>query len=172
MAGKPKKRHSVTQPLDKPYRFIALTQGQNAIVDVQDFSWLSQWNWHARWNERTRSFYAVRREGRQQLRMHRVIIGCKNADHKNHDTLDNRKENLRKCTVAQNARNKRMRILGVSGFKGVGKHKSKWQARICLNYKPIFLGLFNSPVEAAHAYDVAARKYHGAFAHLNFPGPC
>jgi hypothetical protein len=54
------KRHAVTQPLDTSYRYIPLTRNLNAIVDADDFDWLSKWNWHAVWNPCTKSFYATR----------------------------------------------------------------------------------------------------------------
>ena len=38
------KRHDVVQPLDTSYRYIALTNHQNAIVDETDYEWLRQWN--------------------------------------------------------------------------------------------------------------------------------
>jgi hypothetical protein len=44
----------------------------------------------------------------------------------------------------------------------------KWRAQIMLNGRLIHLGYFTDPVEAAKAYDEAARKYHGEFASLNF----
>jgi AP2 domain len=168
-------RHEVVQPLDESYRLIPLTQGQNAIVDAADFEWLSQWNWCAHWSSRTKSFYAKR--GKPQVSMQAVIMNCvlgDLVDHGNHDTLDNRRQNLRKVTWVQSNQNRRRQCKGCSGFKGVSKSPSKtigdrWRAMIQVNGKAIHLGMFASPEEAARAYDEAAKKHHSKFAWLNFP---
>jgi hypothetical protein len=172
------KRHAVTQPLDKPYRLIPLTQGQNAIVDVEDFDWLSRFNWYAWYSPYTKSFYAIRttkyRGNVVRSRMHRIILNCsrrEDGDHANHDTLDNRRQNLRKASRSQNISNSRMRHDSQSGFKGVcwDKAAQKWRAVIMKNWKQISLGYFSEREDAARAYDKAARKLHGDFAYLNFP---
>lgn len=171
-------RHVVFQPLDDSYRLIPLTQGQNAIVDPDDFEFLNKMNWCAVWNENTKSFYAARgiHEGRttRTIKMHRVILDCKEGeegDHKNHNTLDNRHRNLRKCSHAINMRNQKICRDSSSGHKGAIWHKrlEKWQSSIRLNGKLIHLGYFPSKEEAAKAYDVAAKIHFGEFAHLNFP---
>jgi hypothetical protein len=163
------KRHAVTQPVDKPYRFIPLTQGQNAIVDVMDFDRLMQWHWQAQWTPSTKGFYA-RGGGRKKVLMHRFILGCESSeqvDHKNHDTLDNRRENLRTCSNTQNTQNSRVQK-GMSGFKGVKLLPSgNWFARITSNGKQISLGTFATREQAAHTYNEAAKLYHGEFAHIN-----
>jgi hypothetical protein len=159
-------RHEVIQPLDQPFRYIPLTQGQNAIVDAADYDWLNQWNWFAVWAPNTKSFYAKRQPN---IPMQRVIMGGL-ADHKSHDTLDNRRQNLRPCTTEQN--NLNTRGYGrASNFKGVSwdKETRKWHARIRTKGRCISLGRFVSPEDAAKAYDEAAQKYHGEFGHLNLP---
>ena len=168
------KRHAVSQPLDTSYRFIALTRNQNAIVDARDFEWLDQWNWFAVWNPYTRSFYAYRCVKTKNRGMHCVILGCKNGkqgDHKNHDTLDNRRDNLRKCTSAQNRCNMKVTRRSTTGYKGVFPYhtKGKWKSQISINDRSKYLGVFSSPEAAGRAYDEAAKKYYGEFAHLNFP---
>jgi hypothetical protein len=162
------KRHAVVQPLDQSYKIIALTQGQNALVSTEDYDFLMQWNWHAHWRTSTKSFYACRVVGRGQIGMHAAVLRCgqKEADHRNHDTLDNRRENLRKSTVSQNAINRQWK--SIRGYKGVGRFKKKWGARIQVNGTRKFLGLFSSAEEAARAYDSAAKELHGEFANLNF----
>jgi hypothetical protein len=82
-------------------------------------------------------------------------------DHINGDRTDNRLINLREATNAENAQNKRIRA-GKSGFCGVRKENSKWLAEIKVNYKPIRIGLFNTPEEAHQAYIAAKRKFHKA----------
>jgi hypothetical protein len=94
------------------------------------------------------------------------------VDHRNCDTLDNRKANLRPATHSQNQFNRRKtksktssRFIGVSFEKASGR----WLADICCHRKSKRIGRFSSEIDAAHAYDAAARIYHKDFARLNFP---
>ena len=84
--------------------------------------------------------------------------------------LDNRRINLRSCTASENRSNRVMSKYNTSGYRGVywSKHTNKWCARIQINRKGIYLGLFTSKKEAAKAYDAAALEHHGEFASLNF----
>lgn len=146
---------------------IPLTQGKVALVDDEDYEWLTQWKWH--YSARGYAVRSCREPKPQSVRMHRVIVGAEpseEVDHINGDKLDNRRCNLRKCTHAENMRNMKFRD-GVS-HKGIKRHKSKWAAQITVNGKHIYLGLFNTEVEAAKAYDAAAREHFAEFAKTNF----
>jgi hypothetical protein len=90
-------------------------------------------------------------------------------DHRNCDGLDNRRSNLRFATHAQNTLNRRKKKNAVSQFRGVWFYKGKWGSQISSQGKRMFLGRFDNEIDAAKAYDEAARKYHGEFARLNFP---
>ena len=93
-------------------------------------------------------------------------------DHINNNGLDNRKANLRLATPAQNARNRRKTAAKTySKYKGVSYHagQRKWSAAIRVNGQYKYFGLFQNEIDAAKAYDEAARKYHKEFAVLNFP---
>lgn len=157
---------------------IRLSQNKFAIVDNEDFFTLNQWKWYASLNRHTNSFVAVRNfprtDGRQgAFRMSRVITNAPKGmvvDHINHDTLDNRRQNLRVCTNQENSLNKRRHKITISGFKGVfpRNDKDKWIAFINYNGKRMYLGDYNNKEEAAKAYDEAAHKFHGVFARLNF----
>jgi len=86
------------------------------------------------------------------------------VDHRNTVKNDNKIENLRLATNAQNKANAPIMSSNTSGFKGVSKqvigNTSKWKAEIRVNYKSIYLGLFDTPELASEAYKTASIKYH------------
>ena len=155
------------------FRRIKLTHGKYAIVDVEDYEKLAQEDWHL-WESGSYNQYAIRYEEGKSLKMHRVIMNAPAGfvvDHKNGEGLDNRKTNLRITTQAQNQYNrKKYKGKTTSQYKGVHrKHdRKKYIAKIRCNGKRIFLGYFDNEIDAAKAYDAAARLHHGEFAVLNF----
>lgn len=153
---------------------ILLTRWKIALVDNDDYDWLSEWTWAAYLN--SGKWYACQSKknySRVTVPMHRVIMDAPKGmvvDHINGDGLDNRRANLRICTTAENMRNRGLPSNNTSGYKGVFIQKNgKSNAHIQLNRKLIHLGMFNNPVDAAHAYDEAAKRLFGEFANLNFP---
>ena len=127
-------------------------------------------------------FYVKRQtyeNGKQKdIPLHRFIMGApkgKVVDHINGDGRDNRKENLRICTRAENARNRNTPPQGRVGYYGVHRSESfkngkNYSAAIGVRGKRIYAaGLFFTAEEAAMEYDKLAKKYHGEFATLNFP---
>jgi hypothetical protein len=164
-------------------RKIPLTQGKFALVDDEDFEYLSQFKWCARKDWYT--FYASRtiypngygkHKQKITVQMHREVMGLqrgdgKSVDHKNRNGLDNRKKNLRLGIGSINQVNCRKRKDNTSGYRGVSwniVHK-KWFTRISIKGKRFSFGGFSTPIEAAIAYDKAVMKYRDASAPLNFP---
>lgn len=86
-------------------------------------------------------------------------------DHKNHDGLDNRINNLRLATVAQNYINAKKRVTNTSQFKGVWKHGGQFCAETSYNGKKVYIGLFDDPKTAHAAYLKTITKLYGEFAH-------
>lgn len=157
-------------------REIKLTQGQVAIVDKEDYEELMKHKWCA--SKYPRGYVAVRAESingkYKMIRMHRQIMQVENSkvliDHINHNSLDNRKSNLRECTKRENAMNMRSQLGSNSKYIGVDfiKKLGKWRARINVYDKEIHGGVFMTEEEAAKARDVLSKKYFGEFANLNF----
>lgn len=116
--------------------------------------------------------HSVKRDGRwQNERLHTFLTGWALVDHVNGDGLDNRRENLRAATPLQNVGNL-FSPLNTSGFKGVGRYRNgRWRAYISRDRRHVHLGYFDTPEEAARAYDAAASEHFGEFARLNFPLP-
>jgi hypothetical protein len=156
-------------------RYVPLTQGQVAVVDIEDYDSLMHWNWHAHYDPHTRGFYAIRHivvDGKKRkYGMHRQVLGMdprdpRKPDHQNCDTLDNRRSNLRIATNSENGRNQRARPTSKSGYKGVSFRSDSglWRARIVLHGRIVNLGNFQTPELAHGAYCRAAETLHGEFA--------
>jgi hypothetical protein len=155
---------------------IQLTQGKIALVDDEDYLYLSQLKWHAvkvvsKCSSRWYANHSVKDGGGcLSIRMHWLILG-KSVDHVNGDGLDNRRSNLRLCSRMGNNRNQRRIPKVTAPYKGVRRRiyrfRTMWEARIKVDGKVIYLGLYSTPEEAGIAYNDAAKVYHGEFASLN-----
>lgn len=153
---------------------IQLTQGKVALVDDEDYAHLLTIKW---WADHSGGgiYYARGTIGGKQIRMHRYILGITDpkidVDHKDRDTLNNQRDNLRTCTRTQNNHNIPALSTNTSGYKGVSwsKGMKKWTAQIRILGKIRNLGYFDDKISAAMAYDEMAALHHGEFAILNFP---
>lgn len=149
--------------------------GHTVLMDDADYTreFIDGRTWHVT-EPRTKRYViwkTTRGGARLDFKLHRLIIGAKpgqQVDHINGNGLDNRRENLRLATAAENARNAPARSGGSSRFKGVGWHKHAWRVRIRVGYKHITVGYFKNEIEAAFAYDMASLKHHGEFGWRNF----
>jgi hypothetical protein len=175
---------SAIQNEDGSISFL-LSQGIWTTVDAEDFEWLKGHDWSARKNV-TGKFYGSRKGKISTgeflfMSLHRVIlIPIENeetrrllVDHRDRDPMNNRRSNLRLCSWNQNSQNRTKRRNCTSTYKGVHLHsKTKrlcWRSSFCLDGDIKFLGLFETEIEAALAYDEAAKTHYGEFAALNFP---
>ncbi len=151
-------------------RLIPLGDGCYAYVDAIDYEWLSQWKWHL-----CGSGYPSRWENRKRVFMHRLIMKCPRnmlVDHKDGNRANNCRCNLRLCTHAENACNRRKYSASDSKFKGVywDRRKRKWFINCRYKGRNHRLGYFgDDEVAAARAYDRVAVERIGDFAKLNFP---
>lgn len=150
---------------------IQLTQGKFALVDDEDYEFLNQWKWYV--DHIGNCWYATTLVGgvgsKKKVRMHKMLCIGKEIDHKNHNGLDNRRENLRSCTRSQNNMNSRKQFGCSSKYKGVQFHKQNCNFRAygSIRKKQIHLGSFSTEDDAAKAYNDFARNAHGEFAYLN-----
>lgn len=100
------------------------------------------------------------------------VYGCwptNEVDHINCDRADDKFSNLRDVTGSQNKKNVPRKSNNKTGFKGVCRHSQatdKFMAQITVNWKPIYLGLFDSPEKAYAAYCKASERLHGKFGRI------
>ena len=155
---------------------IPLTRGYVALVDDEDYEWLSQWKWHAlvisSSPRAVRNASIANGGSKGTIYMSRQIVDAPPGmpvDHQDHDTLNNQRSNLRVCTYSQNNANRRKTAGCTSRFKGVYWNKGcrKWCAQIKLGGLCKYLGLFVDEVKAAQAYNREAVCRSGEFALLN-----
>ena len=141
---------------------IPLTRGYFAIVDDEDYDFISQWKWYAYRKESTDSTYAcrdIRIDGKKKcIHMHRLLNKTPEGfvtDHINGNGLDNQKANLRSATHQENMINCRRRKIGSSKYRGISWHigNKKWYAQMTVNSKNMYIGSFKTELEAKEAYD-------------------
>ncbi len=155
---------------DRRVRRIPLGHNLFAIVDARDYKWLSQYKWCT--SNKRGTVYAVRRtkDGRM-VYMHREIMQAPKGtivDHIDHNTLNNRRSNLRVCRPEQNYANVGPHG-GESGFVGVHRCCGKWEAGITWRGFYYYCGRYDDPVEAAKVRDRKAHELHGSLAYINLP---
>jgi hypothetical protein len=161
------------------FRRIYLGEGKYTILNSCDYYRLRRYKWFA--VAQTGKFYAhrfaiIKNTFSKQVSMHREIMNApknKLVDHHDSNSLNNTRMNLRFATHRQNICNKKKTSSKTtSRFRGIYRYrKTKWVALIKYRNKRIWLGTFLKEIDAAKAYDRAARKYFGQFARLNFPDP-
>lgn len=150
---------------------LILNNGMATLVSDADYEELSRFRWLAmpiKQRGVLYGHYAVRKDSSGgTIYMHRVVLGAGNGqcvDHANRNGLDNRRENLRVATQSQNLANASDRKRS-GPYRGVHKHGRKWRAVVGQNE---YAGSYDTPEEAAHAYDEAALAKWGEFARPNF----
>jgi hypothetical protein len=158
-------------------KMIPLTQGLFTLVDKDQYEYLNQFKWYAKWCNNT--FYVCRNtpknnsKNRTTLSMHRQVMGFPKGleiDHIDNNGLNNIKTNLREATRKENSHNSISRKNHTTDFKGVcwKQTNKKYQAQsVDLNGKKKYLGLYDNPVIAALAVDDYNLKIFGKFAKLN-----
>lgn len=168
----------VTEPWSQCV-LVPISGGLFAKIDQADADVVLSYSWHLRKTSGDHVYAqtSIRRgKSVKRLRMHHLIVPRMPGtvtDHINGDTLDNRRANLRRCSVAQNCQNQALGKRNTSGYRGVSwqADKRRWRAYISVNGRKRFLGRYTQAEDAARAFDKAAREIWGEFATLNFPGP-
>jgi hypothetical protein len=156
-------------------REIPLTKGYVALVDDEDYELVASYKWSAfETGRKTQRVYGFRKTpgnrktNRINIFLHRFILNAPTemqVDHIDRNGLNCQRSNLRLATSKQNGANSDKPI-GISGYRGVEPYPyGKWRARAQEKH----IGVFDTPEEAAHHYDVVAQKIWGEFAILNFP---
>ena len=132
--------------------------------DLEDYDKIKDYCWYEDFFG-----YVVNIYKRKNLKLHKLITGTNKTqiiDHINRNKLDNRKANLRVCSIQENSFNAGLSKNNTSGYNGVfwNSDKKKWCARIGVNKKEIFLGYFNNKKEAHQKRIDAEKLYYGEFA--------
>jgi HNH endonuclease/AP2 domain len=162
-------------------RKVELIDGSVALVDDEDFGYVSRFQWEPR-EGKTGIIYAVTMLGDDPLvcgkgfvlSMHRMVTNAPRGvlvDHRDRDGLNNQKSNLRFATRSQNGFNQQRRVgLKTSRFKGVSldKRSQKWRAILRIHGVQVSGGSFSREEEAARRYDELAKLHCGKFARCNF----
>lgn len=159
---------------------VFLENGIYTVVDADDVRDIARNAWRIHNRPQGGKFYAVRSishrsDGRRRVTeeaMHRRLADARPGqmvDHRDGDSLNNRRSNLRVCTPLQNSQNRKKSALSSQPYKGVYASGNRWCSRIKVSKRDLHLGTYDHPEQAAAAYDAAAKLHYGDFAAVNFP---
>lgn len=152
-------------------------EGLFALVDDEDYDWLSQWEWRFTKSVRNHSGYAARSEHSKTIFMHRELMKAQTGtwvDHRDHNGLNDQRYNLRLATPTQNCRHTRKVAGRTSQFKGVYRHgattayKKPWGTTLTIKDKSLTLGSYDDEHIAALMSDFWTTYLFGDFASTNF----
>ncbi len=150
---------------------IKLTQGKYAIVDNEDFHYLSRFTWC--YMDTPTGVYCSTQIGGKSIYMHEMILPSKMyhyLKHKNNKTLDNRKQNLELISSNHKRHLGLKKQLGASKYRGVQRaSKNTWNVVIAKDKIRYYLGKFDIKDEkkAALLYNKKAIELYGDFAYQN-----
>ncbi len=150
------------------YMECRVKNGRSFLFDEEDLPVILRRTWTV-----GRDGYVHGTEGDKTVKLHRLIMNAPDemvVDHINGDPSDCRKANMRIVTQHQNSMNHGPNRNSSTGYKGVcfDKREQKYMAHIHPNRRMVFLGYYDDPIDAAHAYDRAASFYFGQYARPNF----
>ena len=151
----------------KDCAIVFTSKDKKIFIDIEDVEKIDKYTWNINSTGYARTEIGGRKN-KISIMMHRLIMNAKDGevvDHINHNTVDNRKKNLRICSQKDNVRYARVRTDNISGVTGVGytKREGKWRARIHVNGSDIGLGYYNNFEDAVTARLDGERKYFGEF---------
>jgi hypothetical protein len=146
----------------------------NFKIDLDDVERCSNYKWFSKPDARGIPYCYSHYIGDKKIMLHRFLVGLVPddgmiCDHSNRDTTDNRKQNLRICSRAENNRNAKKNKRGTSSkYKGVTRRPSgRFGVYINYNKKPLCLGTYDTEEEAALVYNKKALQLYGEYANLN-----
>lgn len=152
---------------------LKLKHGYITTLDSADSLHLSNLVWFVKLERRRVAAVVADDDRGKRVYLHRLILQAEKGqvvDHINGDPLDNRRINLRLCTIPQNVRNSRKQLNRSSQYKGVtwDKNRHLWIAKAMFHYRTHNLGRYATEIEAALAYDQFVRSQFKEFARPNF----
>lgn len=153
----------------KPYFVIGVTKkNERFYFNIEEFEKVSRHTWY----KSMEGYIETTTNDNRFISLHRLVMDAEEGevvDHKNHGSYDNRKRNLRKCSISQNQMNKKIQINNTSGVTGISwfPTRNTWVVRIGVNKKRIIIGYFKNFDDAIQARKQAEEKYFGEYAYKN-----
>lgn len=158
---------------------IIMPTGERILIDTTDLDLVKKHKWSIKVRSRRRGrdlIYAGTWNGNsanpRTVLLHRLLLNAPKGtevDHRDGNTLDCRRSNLRLATPTQNRVNSGPTAQHRSGYRGVryDKRSGQWIAQMNVDKRSKQIGRFDTKEAAAEAYNRAAREYHGEFAYQN-----
>jgi hypothetical protein len=158
-------------PIGPSIAYVCLTRGMYCIIDSEDISRVDGFSWRAQGREGywyAKTSVTISPNTERSVSMHRELLNLSKGqlgDHRNRNTLDNRRWNIRAATVAENNRNQKTRITNTSGCTGVSYNKNEglWWTTITKDRKRTLLGKYSIYEDAVRIRKVAENKEFGEF---------